>query len=292
MDEPPAKKLRTGGLQQRLRKQELAQAPLVKDSKLADILLEKWAWGEISPQMAQELAAASLRDFAAVGATPPEALSALGKLGSHGMYDNKMHKEILQIANQSCRFSSVSITPLPFKPPWHKQLQSLLLPHVVFADIFHRYPLAFRKFLVPNTTVLQEFWSLQRGHPAFAGHPVVDQPSFQPAKTVPLSCHGDGTPVVGIGKIWSRMLTSWSWSSLVCPAGWTKDAQLPIWFLFDETASTDTMDGFWQLLSWSFKSLQEGTWPSADHLGRKILATHTYPFFFLKLRVGVCGGIM
>ena len=46
-----------------------------------------------------------------------------GKLGSEGVCDNKMRRE--------CRFSNVFITPLPFKPPWRKQLQSMLLPHVV-----------------------------------------------------------------------------------------------------------------------------------------------------------------
>ncbi|CAE7688215.1 unnamed protein product [Symbiodinium sp. CCMP2592] len=39
--------------------------------------------------------------------------------------------------------------------------------------------------------------------------------SFDAEHTLPLQLHGDGTPVVGIGKIWSRQLTSYTWNSLL-----------------------------------------------------------------------------
>ena len=42
----------------------------------------------------------------------------------------------------------------------------------------------------------------------------------------------------------------------MCQSGWTKDAQLPIWFLFDET-DNDSSEQFLQILAWSFKALQQ-----------------------------------
>ena len=44
----------------------------------------------------------SCKDWAEVGVEPPAKLQALAKLGSSGMYANKVHKEILEIANEGC----------------------------------------------------------------------------------------------------------------------------------------------------------------------------------------------
>ena len=98
--EPPAKRLRTGG-----RLHEEAQ-PRVR-SRLAEKLLESWAWGEKSPQEVQQLAAASCRDWADSQVKPPAKLQALAKLGSSGLHANKMYREILAIASEGCLF------PLP-----------------------------------------------------------------------------------------------------------------------------------------------------------------------------------
>ena len=273
--EPPAKRLRTGGQLQRLKRASHEEAQPRVRSRLAEKLLESWAWGEKSPQEVQELAAASCRDWADAQVEPPTKLQALAKLGSSGLYANKMHREILAIADEGCLFSPAFTTQVQFKDEWGLQLQSMLLPHMIFADLYHRYPVAFRRYMLPDPNLLGEFWQRQKGHQGYAGHPIVDRPDFESDKMIPLACHGDGTPVIGIGKIWSRMLTSWSWSSIMCQSGWTKDAQLPIWFLFDET-DNDSSEQFLQILAWSFKALQEGTWPSRDHRGKLILGKHLH----------------
>ena len=272
MAAPSSSTRRTGGQRQRLQKLEQDEAPALQKSFLASKLLESWSWGEMSPQAVQQMAALSLRDFEAAGAQPPADLVLLAQLGDSGKHLNNMHKEILRIANRGCNISNVLTLKMDFKPPFNQQLQGVLLPHVVFSDLFHHYKAAFFKFILPDKDVLKEFWRNQQLHPAFAGHPTASVASFEPSKTIPLSCHGDGTPVVGIGKIWARMLTSWSWSSLVCNGGWTKDAQLPIWFLFDETDNGETCEQFYKVLCWSFRALQTGKWPHEDHEGQKHLA--------------------
>ncbi|CAE7458459.1 unnamed protein product [Symbiodinium sp. CCMP2592] len=261
-----ARKELRGGVQQRLQRVEARNDAAPVASNLAHELLERWSWGEVSPQVVQKLAAASQRDFQAVGATPPSEIAALAGLGSAGLYPNNMHKEILKIANKNNAFSK------SFKPPWDKLLQTMLLPHVVFSDLYHSYPAAFAKFMMPSGGIskLKEFWRLQKaGHPAWRNHPIVSKRSFDAEHTLPLQLHGDGTPVVGIGKIWSRQLTSYTWNSLLAE-GWTKDSMMPSWFCFDETeAGRETTDEFFRIICWSFACLASGVWPAANHLGAK-----------------------
>ncbi|CAE7677342.1 unnamed protein product [Symbiodinium sp. CCMP2592] len=261
-----------GGVQQRIQKVEARNDAAPVASNLAHELLERWSWGEVSPQVVQKLAAASQRDFQAVGATPPSEVAALAGLGSAGLYPNNMHKEILKIANKNNAFSKPFAVKMSFKPPWDKLLQTMLLPHVVFSDLYHSYPAAFAKFMMPSGGIqkLKEFWRLQKaGHPAWRNHPIVSKKSFDAEHTLPLQLHGDGTPVVGIGKIWSRQLTSYTWNSLLAE-GWTKDSMMPSWFCFDETeAGKETTDEFFRIICWSFACLASGVWPAANHLGAK-----------------------
>ena len=157
--EPPAKRLRTGGQLQRLKRASHEEAQPRVRSGLAEKLLESWAWGEKSRQEVQELAAASCRDWADAQVEPPTKLQALAKLGSSGLYANKMHRE----ADEGCLFSPA----VQFKDEWGLQLQSMLLPHVIFADLYHRYPVAFQRYMLPDPNLLGE-----KGHQGYAGHPI------------------------------------------------------------------------------------------------------------------------
>ena len=56
----------------------------VATSQLAESLKEKWAWGQISPQEVQELAAKSCKDC--VGAVSPSDLTYLASLGTSGAH--------------------------------------------------------------------------------------------------------------------------------------------------------------------------------------------------------------
>ena len=273
--ERPLKK-RPGGQRQRLAKEESTYKQAPVESHLATMLMEKWSWGEMSPQAVQSLAAASVKDMTSMSCTPPEELLYLSRLGSSGLFPNNMHGELLRFATKKSKFDDPYCCFLPFKAPWNKQSQTLMLPHVVFSNLFHKYPGAFKKIMAPDENFLLEFWELQKGHPAYQSHPEVGKPGFDPRKAVPLCLHGDGTPVVGIGKIWARMMTTWCFFSMACRAALTKEALLPIWFLFDETES-DTTTKFYELLCWSFNWLQKGIWPDVDHTGRKLLSWHMNP---------------
>ena len=159
-----------------------------------------------------------------------------------------------------------------FKPPYNDQVQMLMLPHLVFSQIFHEYKKGWEQFIVPSQEKLQEFWKLQEKHPAFPAHPVLSAKSNFATSMVPLALHGDGTPVIGIGKQWSRQLTTFSWNSLL-GVGNSKSLQMQVWSVFDETMSQTTLKQFWEILCWSLKWLQLGLFPDEDHLGNKFPAS-------------------
>ena len=91
----------------------------------------------------------------------------------------------------------------------------MLLPHVLFSAIYHAYKAAWQKIILLSEERLQGFWQLQAQHPALEGHPVLNSTPDLRNKMLPLALHGDGTPVIGIGKIWSRQLTIFSFNSLL-----------------------------------------------------------------------------
>ena len=83
-EEPAPKRRRRGGLRQRLAADESSQVPTT--SYLGESLLEKWAWGSMSPQEVQELAAKAVLDFKSAKATPPADLQFLAALGASGVH--------------------------------------------------------------------------------------------------------------------------------------------------------------------------------------------------------------
>ena len=52
---------------------------------------------------------------------------------------------------------------------------------------------------------MERFWESVNGTTQFLTHPVRLRPIFR-SHCIPLSIHGDGTPVVGIGKAWGKLL--------------------------------------------------------------------------------------
>ena len=94
------------------------------------------------------------------------------------------------------------------------------------------------------------------------------------AKCIPLSLHGDGTPAMGVGKAWGKLIDIWSWSSLLV----TGRSNLTIFLIFcvhsvlrSVEAGHNTLETAFQKMTWSFNALWEGKWPSFDWSNRKLL---------------------
>lgn len=86
--EPKAKRIRRGWLKQRLAAEvRVSGQTAVISSHLGRALLEKWAWGTMSPQEVQELASKDILDFKAANtAQVPADLHFLASLGSGGIH--------------------------------------------------------------------------------------------------------------------------------------------------------------------------------------------------------------
>ena len=150
----------------------------------------------------------------------------------------------------------------------------MFLPHEVFAEVYSHYPAAFRKIFASDKEECEHFWTAVEDHPALVGHPIKDVPNWQ-SKTVPLSLHGDGTPIAGRGKSWSKQMTFWSMASLLVQSS-TKLSQVYLYSLFDKlmlppgatvppgatTAPGATVARAMKLLAWSFYYLYLGIYPT------------------------------
>ena len=90
----------------------------------------------------------------------------------------------------------------------------MLLPHELFAAIWNHYPSMFEAVLYGSEQICRRFWMGVRDGLHFRNHPVRNRSGHE-TNCVPLGLHGDGTPVEGIGKAWSKMVDCFSISSVL-----------------------------------------------------------------------------
>ena len=60
--------------------------------------------------------------------------------------------------------------------------------------------------------MIPKFWEAIRHHPLLNGHVVKRQPRWN-RRCIPISVHGDGVPVTGVGKSWGKSMEMLSWAS-------------------------------------------------------------------------------
>ena len=140
------------------------------------------------------------------------------------------------------------------------------MPHELFSAIYHHYPVAWKRSVVPDTSELKSFWTEMQQHPQLQDHPMLNRSNYK-THAVPLGLHGDGVPISGIGKGWVQLLDTWNWSSLVA-SGCTKATYFYIWGVFQsiitKTDNEDTLDEFFKILRWSLYWLYMGVWPDRN----------------------------
>ena len=77
-------------------------------------------------------------------------------------------------------------------------------------------------------------------------------------KMVPLTLHGDGTPVTGVGKSWGKSGDFWSWASVLGYSSYAALVRYLIVMLHSHSRTRKTLDCFFTKLKWSFKWLRLG----------------------------------
>ena len=137
-------------------------------------------------------------------------------------------------------------------------------PSLIFMSWFVRhYNLAYVHILY---FLFHDKVFLKQGGLQFQSHPVRDRDDFR-SKCVPLRLHGDGTPAMGVGKAWGKMIDVWSWTSILCRG----TTQLTIFLIYCVHAALrsakeghNTLEVAFRKMVWSFDALWEGTWPVFD----------------------------
>ena len=265
----------SGGQRQRVQQirneDERQDEPEDQPSLLAEYLLDKWAWGDMSAQDVQSIARLAMDDYDAQRDTAK--LRALGNAGSQGKYKNKCYQAVMKIAEDGLRLPAPFLARFPFKAPWKSVLQAVMLPHILFSSIYHQYAATWRKSVCPSMDVLEKFWTdmVESGNPNVQG--ALTRRKNWKRRCVPLAVHGDGVPVTGVGKGWTQTVTNWSWYSLVATGVATVDALFYIYAMYDKMRVhakdlSGTAHHFFLVLKWSFDIMWKGVFPSHNYMGQ------------------------
>ena len=131
-----------------------------------------WAWGVISPQVVQHLMTLFTQDLTTLAGDSKDTwgmstylVDILAGLGSDGTISGNIHRDLIRRLPKS---------PMPslhyfMNPLTHKVLgdfessMCMILPHELFASLYHNYRDAFFSYVVPGLDVLADFWDSVKG---------------------------------------------------------------------------------------------------------------------------------
>ena len=264
---------RQGGKRQRLSRAaaENPVAACILESCLAVELCLKFAWGVYTPQTVQHLASCACKDMDQLLSKYTAKydlgdIRKLSELGSGGKHVNNCHRDLMKMIDGNPALPRPKEIHVPIKGYVNLQSSYMFLPHELFAEIHSSYYFAFKKIFCPSAEKCAEFWKSARDHPAMANHPIKQESGWE-SMCIPISLHGDGTPITGRGKSWCKNMVIWSMSSLLV-SGSTKTSQIYVYSLFDKlikTGAAGTVEKAMEILMWSFYHLYLGVWPSSPH---------------------------
>ena len=180
-------------------------------------LLEEYAWGHMSPQQIQKIAALAVSGGRKAALAD---LADMAQAGSNGRHANNVNRDILRTASNMPKAAlprriAMTVQGLEVSSPAdvaaNEHAYCVSLPHETFASLYHNYPTIWEKTVLPSEEHNARFWSRARHLAQFHEHPIQREATLQ--KIVPIS--RDGTPVTGRGKIWSSSAVIFSWTSLL-----------------------------------------------------------------------------
>ena len=234
-------------------------------------------WGHVSPQLLRKVMELLHQDLQlhGEGHLDVDHIKKLAKLGHWGQYPNNVWTELKKIL-PTPKLPRLHFVWLPFK---HLTLGKitrqvpLLLPHQVFGAIYQHYPAIWQQIVYGSQAKCKEFWSAVRPSPQFQSHKVSERPDYE-TKCIPLKIHGDGTPVTGLGKGWSKMVDIFSVSSLLI-CGPTVLRNLMMFLMWQHLLCRDeghcTMDEAYKMFIWSFYWMWLGKKPTHDWAGKEMV---------------------
>ena len=270
-------RLPPGGHAQKAKWQKIDDEASTKPSALGKLLVELWAWGDISSPMVQRIADAAVAD----GATHKEVL-ALQELGSHGKHLRNVHQQLVAKVSSGHLTQAVSEHKIYMKKAAGGIVftqHTMLLPREVFSTIYHCHKDVFlQRFCGGALSNIKAFWKAMRGNPAYESHPMNISSPEHVDKCIPLSLHGDAVPVANIGRSSQTSIEAYSFSSMLGKGSTIQNLFL-IYLVYPKlvikTATHDAYAQFMRKLTWSFYWLYKGVWPEKDEHGKPIVGGKT-----------------
>ena len=252
-----------GGYIQRLAQAKALEEQEQQPSKLAAELLQKWAWGTMSAPAVQSLAAAALAD----GLDHPE-VQRLASIGASGKFPGNMHRDLLQVVSNPVGLQEMTST-FPIKLTVNKKavrdsLLTFILPHKLFACLFHSLPKAFETCILGgDKSNAGKFWKAMKHHPFVEARPEL-QKAPNLGKLIPLAIHGDGVSYMQTRQAGGKSMDVLSWTSLLAK-GPTKVSSFLMFAVVKavvkEKGVFNTWGRVWKIICWSLQALAVGVWP-------------------------------
>ena len=188
-----------GGRNQR-RRRRLEETRTVPQSALANYLIKRCVLGFMSPQEAQQIAAAAKADVAAAvdyvtgesdgfsfeGINRLAAIGGFGRNSQHAWTDSLKLMKGIRMPSPFC----FQLAVLFCGEAKHFK-QYFILPHALFAT--------FRKRMFGAEGAMERFWEQMQNHPALEDNPVTTRRNWK-KRYIPFGLHGDGVPISGVGK--------------------------------------------------------------------------------------------
>ena len=233
-----------------------------KKSPLAIELLRLWSMGLLSAVAVQKLANAALLEGAGANM-----LAEMAALGSWGENSSHVHRELVALASRGMKIHEGIVLQVPAlnnkkNPRTVNADFAILPPHLFFHSTAKHHAAHFES--IWNFNSIPNFWdSVLPDDPRLANNPMLHVPNYK-RSFIPLWVHGDGVEfstdsmlVFSTGSLLSKSSTMDS-SSLI--AAWPKSAT-------SKTATHDTWQLPFKVMSWSFQALFDGKHPAVDWNG-------------------------
>ena len=171
-------------------------------SHLAKLLINEWAWGNLSSPVVQKIASAAVAD----GATHRH-VKDLASLGAHGLYPGNTHRDLLNKLATPIVPAALRDYTMWAKLPFLKTVelsQKILFPHALFSNIYtHDQGLFEDIFMGGDKKRVVEFWDQMATTERYPTTQIKDKPNHK-THCIPLGLHGDGVAVTGAGRSWKK----------------------------------------------------------------------------------------
>ena len=258
------------------------------DSELVAHLLFEWSWGKLSATGVQAIAHKAYADQLMLLSSlrlsidlASASLKRMSGLGTHGKHQQNCHTELLNyLGEPSTPAPFVCAVPLLCQKTSHADAEvhrdvemSFFLPHVIFSHYYHNNRTRFNELFLCeyiSPAKMHGFWQelLSRGDPRLVAHPMRKQSNWM-RTVIPISFHGDGVPVLQVGKANAKSLEVYSIQSIFNSTSSTLKAKVLMTMVFNQNLKDESHTAIWTVLNWSLHWLYEGLWPRVDLHGNR-----------------------